>query len=268
MNNTNRIDLKFKELEEKNKKAFIAFITSGDPSLESTYEFALELEKSGVDILELGVPFSDPVAEGEVIQAASERALKAGVKIDSILEIVRRLRQKMEMPLLFMMYINCIYAYGVEEFFRNCSEAGIDGVIVPDLPYEEQWEIKDIADKYAVHSILLIAPTSADRIKKIATESNGFLYCVSSGGVTGTRSSFATDFENFSSEIKKYCASYTAVGFGISNPEQAADLSKYFDGIIIGSAFVRIIAKYGSDSHKHLGEFAREVRAAIDTVSI
>lgn len=262
--NNNRIDLKFKELREKNKKAFIAFITSGDPSLELTYEFALELEESGVDILELGVPFSDPVAEGAVIQAASERALRAGANIDSIFEMAGRLRKKTEMPLLFMMYINCIYVYGVEKFFKNCSEAGIDGVIVPDLPFEEQWEIKNAVDKYGVHSILLIAPTSADRIKKIASESSGFLYCVSSRGVTGTRSSFATDFESFSSEIRKHSKSYTAVGFGISNPEQARDLSKYFDGIIMGSAFVKIIDEFGMYSHKHIANLAKEVRAAID----
>lgn len=259
----NRIDQKFNELKEKNKKALIVFITSGDPDLNSTYEFALQLEESGADIIELGVPFSDPVAEGPVIQAASERALKEGVKIDSIFDMVKKLRKKTDIPLLFMMYVNCIYVYGAERFFSNCRDAGIDGVIIPDLPFEEQGEISDTADKYGIHSILLIAPTSEERIKKIASNARGFLYCVSSSGVTGTRNSFNTDFEYFSGEINKHTASPTAVGFGISGPEQARMLSKYFDGVIMGSAFVKIIEKYGTESKEHIGKLAKEVRQAL-----
>jgi tryptophan synthase alpha chain len=258
----NRIDKKFNELN--GKKAFIAFITSGDPSLEATVEFALALEEAGVDILELGVPFSDPVAEGPVIQAASERALKAGAKTDLVFDMVKKLRQKTDMPLLFMMYMNCIYVYGTEKFFKNCRDAGIDGVIVPDLPFEEQWEVKEASEKYGVHSILLLAPTSEGRIKKIASAAKGFLYCVSSRGVTGTRSAFTTDFEAFSSEIKKYSTAPAVVGFGISSPAQAKELSVYFDGVIMGSAFVKIIEEYGKDAAKHLKRLASETRAAIN----
>ncbi|MDR1688707.1 MAG: tryptophan synthase subunit alpha [Clostridiales bacterium] len=259
----NRIDLKFKNLKELGKKAFIAFITAGDPSLAKTEEFALVLEESGVDILELGIPFSDPVAEGPVIQAASERALNAGTKIDSVFETVKKIRAKSEMPILFMMYANCIYVYGKERFFANCAKTGVDGVIVPDLPLEEQWEIKDLAQSNGVHNILLAAPTSDERIEKIASQANGFLYCVSSSGVTGTRSSFSTDFEKFSSEIKKHCAVPAAVGFGVSSPEQARELGKYFDGVIIGSAFVKIIEKYADNSARYLKEFAEGIRKVL-----
>jgi len=262
----NRIDVKFKELKEKNRKAFIAFITSGDPSLESTLKFAPLLEEAGVDILELGVPFSDPVAEGPVIQKASERALKAGFKTDSLFDMVKKLREKTEMPLLFMMYMNCIYVYGTEKFFKNCHDAGIDGVIVPDLPFEEQWEIEDIASEYGVHSIVLAAPTSEGRIHEIASKAKGFLYCVSSRGVTGTRSAFSTDFDSFSAEIKKYSQTPAAVGFGISNPAQAKELSKYFDGIIMGSAFVKIIEEHGANAGAYLKKLAAETRSALDGV--
>jgi len=260
----NRIDLKFNELKQKNKKAFIAFITSGDPTLDMTYEFALALFEAGVDILELGVPFSDPVAEGPVIQAASERALKAGAKIDLIFETVKKLRQKTDMPLLFMMYMNCIYVYGTERFFKNCCDAGIDGVIIPDLPFEERWEVCDIAEKYNIYNIYLLAPTSEGRIKEIAGNAKGFLYCVSSRGVTGTRSAFTTDFASFSSEVKKYAPVPAAVGFGISNPGQAKELSRYFDGVIMGSAFVKIIEEYGAGAAEHIKRLAAQTRAAID----
>lgn len=261
----NRIDAKFEKLRKEGRKAFIAFITSGDPNVALTYEYVLELEKNGVDILELGVPFSDPVAEGPVIQDASERALIEGIKIDDIFELVRRVRTKTEMPLTFMIYMNCIYHYGKERFFENCRKVGLDGVIIPDLPFEEQWEVSGLAKKYGVYSIFLISPTSQERIKEIAEEAEGFIYFVSSKGVTGMRNSFSTDFEEFSNEIKKYSKVPVAVGFGISNSKQAKELSAYFDGIIMGSAFVNLIAEHEKDAGKYIAELAAEVRAAMDS---
>ena len=196
MSSLNRIDQRFAALKLQNKKALITFITAGDPDLKATETLVLEMEKAGADIIELGVPFSDPVAEGPVIQAASERALKSGTTLKDIFTLVKNLRQKTDIPILLMMYLNCIFKYGKEKFFENCVESGIDGVIVPDMPFEERDEISAESKKAGVYAINLVAPTSKERIKEIASESEGFLYCVSSLGVTGQRSNFSTDFDD------------------------------------------------------------------------
>ncbi|GHU59891.1 tryptophan synthase alpha chain [Clostridia bacterium] len=259
----NRITEKFRNLQKDGKKAFIGFITSGDPNLRKTVDFALALENAGVDILELGVPFSDPVAEGVVIQSASERALSNGIKIDNIFEMTAELRERTQIPLLYMLYINSIYVYGKEKFFQNCQRVGVDGVIIPDLPFEEQGEVAEAAARYGVFNISLVAPTSKERIAKIAANAEGFIYCVSSGGVTGVRKDFTTDFGEFSEEIRKHAKVPIAVGFGISDPETAKKLSLYFDGVIMGSAFVRLIAEHGADAAGYISELAKNVRGAL-----
>lgn len=263
---TDRIGDMFKRRRAEGKKALITFITAGDPDIETTKLLVGAMEKAGADLVELGVPFSDPVAEGPVIQAADLRALKNGIRTDGIFKAVSEIREKTQMPIVFMMYINCIFTYGKEKFFRNCAESGIDGVIVPDLPYEEKDEIADDAKKYGIRVISLVAPTSRGRIKTIAAEAEGFLYCVSSEGVTGTRKSFSTDFETYFNAVNKYTKVPTAIGFGISGPEQARELQKYADGIIVGSAVVKRIgaAENPESAAKSVSEFVGSLRRAMD----
>lgn len=259
----NRIDQCFENLKKQNKKALITFITSGDPDIETTEKTALEMFEQGADIIELGVPFSDPVAEGVTIQKASLRALNGGVNLDKIFACVQNIRKHTDKPLLLMMYINTIFVYGTERFFSSCREYGVDGVIVPDMPYEERGEILDTAEKYGIVNINLVAPTSHDRIKEIASNSKGFLYCVSSTGVTGVRSSFSTNFDEFFGTIKKYAACPCAVGFGISNPEAAKKMSSYCDGVIVGSAIVKILEEKGSSGVEEVGKFVKSLKEAI-----
>lgn len=259
----NRIETALAELKNKNEKALIPFVTAGDPDLETTEKLVLEMFDNGADIIEIGVPFSDPVAEGKVIQAASLRSLKQGTNLNGIFAMVESLRKKTDKPLLLMMYVNTIFRFGTEKFFELCREKGIDGVIVPDLPYEEKAEIAPYAEKNGIISISLVAPTSHQRIASIASEAKGFLYCVSSTGVTGTRSKFTTNFDEFFGEIKKSCRVPAMVGFGISDPEQAAKMSGYCDGVIVGSAIVKIVAEYGKDSVKEVGEFVKSLKDAI-----
>ncbi len=259
----NRIEIALSELKNKNEKALIPFVTAGDPDLETTERLVLEMFDSGADIIEIGVPFSDPVAEGKVIQSASLRSLKQGTNLNGIFAMVESLRKKTDKPLLLMMYVNTIFRFGTEKFFELCREKGIDGVIVPDLPYEEKAEIAPYAEKNGIISISLVAPTSHQRIANIASEAKGFLYCVSSTGVTGTRSKFTTNFDEFFGEIKKSCRVPAMVGFGISNPEQAAKMSGYCDGVIVGSAIVKIVAEYGKNSAQKVGEFVKSLKAAL-----
>lgn len=259
----NRIEKCFEQLKKDNKKALITFITSGDPDIETTERAALEMYDKGADIIELGVPFSDPVAEGVTIQKASLRALQGGVNLDKIFGCVKNIRKKCDKPLLLMMYINTIFVYGTERFFAACKENGVDGVIVPDMPYEERDEILETAEKFNVINVNLVAPTSHDRIKEIASNSKGFLYCVSSTGVTGVRSSFTTDFDKFFGTIKQYASCPCAVGFGISGPEQARKMSSYCDGVIVGSAIVRLFEEKGKDAIKDAGEFVKSLHEAI-----
>lgn len=259
----NRIDGCFEQLKAKGEKALIAFVTAGDPDLETTEKCVLEMFDKGADIIELGVPFSDPIAEGPVIQRASQRSLKGGTTLDKIFETVKNLREKTDKPLLLMMYINTIFKYGTERFFKNCRDFEIDGVIVPDLPFEERDEISEAADKYGVYPINLVAPTSSDRVARIAAESKGFLYVVSSLGVTGTRKEITTDFDKLLAPLKNGSPVPYCIGFGISNPMQAEKTARHADGVIVGSAIVNLIAEHPEDPVKTVGKFVSELKAPL-----
>lgn len=244
-------------------KAFVAFITCGDPDLETTRQTVLEAAKNGADLIELGIPFSDPTAEGPVIQGANLRALKGGVTTDKIFDFVKNVRKDVSIPLVFMTYANVVYSYGAEKFMANCKEAGIDGIILPDLPFEEKEEFDDVCDKYGVDLVSLIAPTSENRIAMIAREAKGFLYIVSSLGVTGTRSEITTDLGSMVKIVKENTDIPCAIGFGISTPEQAERISKLSDGVIVGSAIIKILEKYGKDAPKYVGEYVKSMKEAI-----
>jgi len=258
-----RIDNTFRRLKEQNKKAFIGFITAGDPTLKDTYELVLKMEQNGLDIIELGVPFSDPMAEGPVIQRANERAMY--INVDKIFNMVSELRQRTQIPILFLLYYNSVLSYGRKDFFAACVNSGVDGLIIPDLPFEEKEELSDIAKESGVNIISMVSPTSMDRIKTICHEAEGFVYCVSSLGVTGTRSEFKTDFDSFLGEVRASTDIPAAIGFGISNGQQAAELKKYADGIIIGSAIIRLIEEnLEGDFKGKVLEFVHSVREALD----
>jgi tryptophan synthase alpha chain len=259
----NRIERKFALLKDEGEKALIPFVTAGDPDLATTEKLVPAMFASGADLVEIGVPFSDPVAEGPVIQKASKRALDSGTTLVKIFEMVGRLRQQTDEPLLLMLYLNSIFRFGKERFFRLCVENGVDGVIVPDMPYEERDEIQAEADKSGVISVSMVAPTSHERIAMIASAAKGFLYCVSSTGVTGMRSSFSTDFSDFFGTIKKYAEVPCAVGFGISNPEQAKQMAAYCDGVIVGSAVVKLVERGGSGAVPAVSEFVRSLKKAV-----
>ena len=261
----NRIDICFENLKKENKKALITFVTAGDPDMETTEKAVLSMYENGADIIEIGVPFSDPIAEGPVIQEASLRSLSRGTTLDDIFDLVKNIRQSSDKPLLLMMYVNTIFKYGTEKFFKLCKERQIDGVIIPDLPFEERDEVAGYADECGVYIINLVAPTSNERVAMIAKESKGFLYIVSSLGVTGTRDEITTNFNKLLAPIKNLeNACPSCIGFGISTPEQAKEMSSYCDGAIVGSAIVNIIAKYGKDSPEKVGEFVKSLRDGLD----
>ncbi len=240
----NRIDRKFKQLKARKQKAFIAYVTAGDPDLAMTKKIALALERSGVDILELGIPFSDPLADGPTIQAASQRALKKGVNLKKIFGMAASLRAKTDMPVVFMTYYNPVLKYGLERFFKSCKACGVDGVIVPDLPFEEAEDLKRISRAFGIAAIFLVAPTSTrERIRKIAASSRGFIYYVSLTGVTGARSKLPPEVMSKIRLIKSLTDKPVAVGFGISGPAQASRMASVADGVIVGSAIVKIISK-------------------------
>jgi len=244
-------------------KAFIAFITAGDPSLDITEELIINMSKAGADLIEIGIPFSDPVAEGIVIQQADERALIAGTTTDKIFQMLERIREKIEVPLAFMTYVNPIYTYGAEKFLGNCKKCGIDAIIVPDLPFEEKGELKPFCEKYGVDLISLIAPTSHERIKMIAKEAQGFVYCVSSMGVTGVRSEITTNISEMVKLVKEEQNIPCAIGFGISTPEQAKAMAQDADGVIVGSAIVKLVAQYGKDCVEPVCDYVRAMKAAL-----
>ena len=244
-------------------KAFIPFITAGDPDLIITEKLVPAMAEAGADLIELGIPFSDPVAEGVVIQEADQRALASGTTADKIFDSVKRIRTKTDVPLAFMTYINPIFVYGSERFIKNAAECGIDALIVPDLPFEEKNELHPICRKYGMDLISLIAPTSKERIETIASEAEGFVYCISSMGVTGVRKEITADIGEMVSLVRKASKIPCAIGFGISTPEQAMELSKSADGIIVGSAIVKLAAKYGTDCVKPVCDYIREMKAAI-----
>lgn len=247
----------------KNGKAFIPFITCGDPDLDTTIACVTEAVSNGADLIELGIPFSDPTAEGPVIQEASERALKGGVTTDKIFDMVCRLRKTVSVPMVFMTYANVVFSYGAEKFIGTCNEIGIDGIILPDLPFEERDEFLPVCEKYDVDLISLIAPTSEERISMIAKEAKGFLYIVSSLGVTGTRSEITTDLGAIVDVVRKNTDIPCAIGFGISNPVQAKKMADLSYGAIVGSAIVKIIGEYKENSPAKVGEFVKEMKSAL-----
>ncbi|MDO4304264.1 MAG: tryptophan synthase subunit alpha [Bacillota bacterium] len=240
-------------------KAFIPFITCGDPDLETTERIVHSMVANGADLIELGIPFSDPTAEGPVIQSANIRALSGGVTTDKIFDMVRRLRRDITVPMVFMTYANVVYSYDAEKFISTCAEIGIDGLILPDLPFEEKDEFAPICQKYGVDLISLIAPTSENRIAMIAKEAEGFIYIVSSLGVTGVRSEINTDIASIVKLIRENTDVPCAVGFGISTPKQAAKMASISDGAIVGSAIIKLIAEYGQNAAEPVGEYVKNM---------
>lgn len=246
-----------------NGKAFIPFLTAGDPELSVTEELIPAMAEAGADLIEIGIPFSDPVAEGIVIQEADLRALAAGTTTDKIFDMVARVRTKTSVPLAFMTYINPIFVYGSERFLSRAAEVGIDALIVPDMPFEEKEELLPLCRQYGLELISLIAPTSKERIHTIAKEAEGFVYCVSSLGVTGVRTEITTDIGEMVSLVKEAQDIPCAVGFGISTPEQAKAMARYADGVIVGSAIVKLIAKYGKDCMQPVCNYVKEMKEAV-----
>ena len=247
----------------ENGKSFIAFITCGDPDLETTAACVRAAVANGASLIELGIPFSDPTAEGPVIQGANLRALTGGVTTDKIFDLVRELRVDVNVPMVFMTYANVVFSYGAERFLSTCQQIGMDGIILPDLPYEEKEEFLPLCHTYGVDLISLIAPTSANRIAMIAKEAEGFIYVVSSLGVTGTRSEIKTDLASIVKVIRENTDIPCAIGFGISNPEQAKKMAGISDGAIVGSAIIKIIEKYGREAAPHVGDYVREMTAGL-----
>ncbi|MCL2070286.1 MAG: tryptophan synthase subunit alpha [Treponema sp.] len=253
-------------------KAFIGFITGGDPSMEKTKEFVLSMIRAGADLIEIGVPFSDPIAEGPVIQEASIRALRGGASVEKCFALVEDLRKETETPLVFLSYFNPVFSYGssagvkdgAEAFFQRAAKAGLDGIIIPDLPFEEQAPVREAAGRHGIDLISLIAPTSEARIKEIAAASTGFIYVVSSMGVTGVRKEITTDLGAILRSIKEVSTVPAAIGFGIHTPAQAAQMSQIADGVIVGSAIVKIIAEHGEAAGQRIYEYVSEMKAALD----
>lgn len=245
------------------KKAFIPFITAGDPNLDVTKELILAMQEAGADLIEIGIAFSDPVAEGPVIQEADDRALAAGTTTDKIFDMVASIQEKIHIPLVFMTYINPIYVYGIENFAKRTRECGVAGVIVPDVPFEEKKELDDIFKAEGLTVISMIAPTSSERVQMIAREAEGFVYCVSSLGVTGVRTEINTGIATLIQQVKAVRNIPCAVGFGISTPEQAKKMADISDGAIVGSAIVRIIAEHGKECVPYVREYVREMKQAV-----
>ena len=248
-------------------KAFIAFLTCGDPDLETTAAAVRAAAGAGADLIELGIPFSDPTAEGPVIQGANLRALKGGVTTDKVFALVKELRKDVTIPLVFMTYANVVYSYGADRFLANCAEVGVDGLILPDLPFEEKEGFLPTCRKYGVDLISMIAPTSEDRVAMIAREAEGFLYLVSSLGVTGERSEINTDLAAIVRTVRENTKIPCAVGFGISTPEQARAMAALSDGAIVGSAIVRIVEEYGKEAPERVGRYVGAMKQAIAELS-
>ena len=244
-------------------KAFIPFITCGDPSLEITEQLVYAMEEAGADLIELGIPFSDPTAEGPVIQEANVRALSGGVTTDKVFDMVVKIREKTSIPMVFMTYANVVYSYGIERFAKRAAEVGMDGLILPDVPFEEKEEFAPAFREQGMDLISLIAPTSHERIAMIAKEAEGFVYCVSSLGVTGMRNVITTDVGAMVKLVKEASDIPAAIGFGISNPEQAANMAEKSDGVIVGSAIVKLVEKYGKEAPSYVAEFVKSMKDVI-----
>ncbi len=247
----------------RNGKAFITFVTCGDPDLETTKSVIRSLQDNGADLIELGIPFSDPTAEGPVIQAANTRALSGGVTTDSIFSMLEEMRGEIKVPMVFMTYANVVFSYGTERFVKRCKDVDIKGLILPDVPYEEREDFAPACEKEGLSLISMVAPTSSDRISMISKQAKGFIYLVSSLGVTGTRSEITTDIGAITKIIKQNSGTPVAVGFGISNPEQARKVAVNADGVIVGSAIVRLLEKHGKEAAEPIGEFTRSMKDAI-----
>jgi tryptophan synthase alpha chain len=257
----------------ENGAAFIGFVTGGDPSMEKTKEFIREMIRGGADLVEIGIPFSDPIAEGPVIQAANIRALKAGATVEKLFTLVEELRRETAVPLMFLSYLNPVYRYGYKAFFERCQKTGLDGIIIPDLPFEEQGEVREFSSRCGVDLISLIAPTSEERIQEIARSASGFLYLVSSLGVTGMRSNIATDLAAMVAKVKTaaklpvaklpVAKLPVAVGFGIHSPKQAAEIAKMADGVIVGSAIVKIVEEQGGAAGPSIYRYVKEMKEAV-----
>ena len=247
----------------ENGKAFITFITCGDPDLETTAATVKAAVENGADLIELGIPFSDPTAEGPVIQGANLRALNGGVTTDKIFAFVKELRRNVKVPMVFMTYANVVFSYGAEKFISTCHDIEIDGLILPDLPFEEKGEFQPLCKRYGVDLISLIAPTSENRITMIAREAEGFLYLVSSLGVTGTREEITTDLASIVKVVRENTDVPCAIGFGISTPEQAAKMAGLSDGVIVGSAIIKLLEKHGENAPKHIGAYIKSMKDAM-----
>ena len=248
-------------------KAFIPFITCGDPDLDTTAEVVRAAVRAGADLIELGIPFSDPTAEGPVIQGANLRALTGGVTTDRVFDLVKDLRRDVSVPMVFMTYANVVYSYGTERFAQMCADRGIDGIILPDVPFEEKGDFAPACQKYGIDLISLIAPTSSNRIAMIAKEAAGFIYIVSSLGVTGVRSEIRTDIASIVKIVRENTDVPCAVGFGISTPEQAAKMAGCSDGAIVGSAIIRLLEKYGKDAAGPVEEYVRSMKNALEELN-
>ena len=246
-----------------NGKAFIPFVTCGDPDLETTANIVRAMAEAGADLIELGIPFSDPTAEGPVIQSANVRALSAGTTTDRIFDLVQGLRKDVTIPMVFMTYANVVFSYGAEKFISTCQEIGIDGLILPDIPYEEKDEFDPICKRYGVDLISMVAPTSEDRIAMVAKEASGFIYVVSSLGVTGVRSEITTYIGAMVELIRANSSCPCAVGFGISTPEQAKKMAGLADGAIVGSAIVKLIAQYGREAVPYVADYVKQMKEAV-----
>ena len=259
----------------RNGKAFIGFVTGGDPGIEKTKEFVREMVRAGADLVEIGIPFSDPVAEGPVIQEANIRALNAGTTVKQLFTLVQDLRKETSVPLAFLTYLNPVFHYGYDAFFKRCRDCGLDGIIIPDLPFEEQAEAREAAARYGVDLISLIAPTSRgepslrsvedtdSRVKEIAKAATGFIYIVSSMGVTGVRGEITTDLASIVGAIRSVTSVPAAIGFGIHTPSQAAQMARVADGVIVGSAIVKIIAEHGGAAGAHIYRYVKEMKEAV-----
>ena len=247
----------------KNGKAFIGFVTAGDPDLDASLEIMTAMAKGGCDLIEIGIPFSDPIAEGPVIQEADLRALASGTTTDKVFDLTKKLSERVDIPLVYMTYLNVLFKYGYDKFFQNSKDVGVSGVIVPDLPYEEKDEVQSVADKYDIDVISLVAPTSEDRIKMIAGDAKGFIYTVSSMGVTGMRNKITTDLSAIVSHIKSVTNIPVAIGFGINTPEQAKKYSGIADGVIVGSAIVNLVSEHGKAAPKYVFDYVKSMKDAI-----
>lgn len=247
----------------KNGKAFIGFVTAGDPDLETSEKIMLKMAEAGCDLIEIGIPFSDPIAEGPVIQEANIRSLSKGTTTDKVFELTKKVSGQVDIPLVYMTYLNVLFKYGYDKFLDKAKKSGVSGVIIPDMPFEEKAELQSVADTYGIDVVSLIAPTSENRIKMIAEEAKGFIYEVSSLGVTGVRSEIKTDLESITKTVKEATDVPAAIGFGISTPEQAKKYAKIADGVIVGSAIVKIVAQYGKAAPEKVYEYVKSMKDAI-----